>query len=100
MPEFTAIFSVEAAGQVYNQTNEFVYFEGNLHHNADLFLSRSIGAYATHGVASGSTTSNCAPDLASPRGQNPDAKGRGTRDNAVRLRHMEPARVPLQHAEV
>ena len=24
MPESTAIFSVEAAGQVYNQTNEFV----------------------------------------------------------------------------
>ena len=33
-----------------------------------------------------------------PRAQNPDAKGRGTRDNAVRLRHVEPARVPLQHA--
>ena len=25
MPEYTATFSVEAAGQVYNQTNEFVY---------------------------------------------------------------------------
>ena len=25
MPEATAIFSVEAAGQVYNQTNELVY---------------------------------------------------------------------------
>ena len=25
MPESTATFSVEAAGQVYNQTNEFVY---------------------------------------------------------------------------
>ena len=25
MPESTAIFSVEAAGQVYNQANEFVY---------------------------------------------------------------------------
>ena len=25
MPESTAIFSVEAAGQVYSQTNEFVY---------------------------------------------------------------------------
>ena len=28
MPESTAIFSVEAAGQVYNQTNEFVYLAG------------------------------------------------------------------------
>ena len=37
MPEATATFSVEAAGQVHNQTNEFVY--------------------ATHGGASGSTPS-------------------------------------------
>ena len=28
MPESTAIFSVEAAGQVYNKTNEFVYLGG------------------------------------------------------------------------
>ena len=33
----------------------------------------------------------------SPRAQNPDAKSRGTRDNAVRLRHVEPARVPLRN---
>ena len=41
MPESTAIFSVEAAGQVYNQTtnNEFVYLGGNVNHNdADLSL--------------------------------------------------------------
>ena len=36
MPESTAIFSVEAAGQVYNQTNEFIYLGGNISHNADL----------------------------------------------------------------
>ena len=36
MPEATAIFSVEAAGQVYNQTNEFVYLGGNVNHNANL----------------------------------------------------------------
>ena len=35
MPESTAIFSVEAADQVYNQTNEFVYLGGNANHNAD-----------------------------------------------------------------
>ena len=28
MPESTTIFSVETAGQVYNQTNEFVYLGG------------------------------------------------------------------------
>ena len=37
MPESTAIFSVvEAAGQVYNQTNEVGYLGGNVNHNADL----------------------------------------------------------------
>ena len=35
MPESTATFSVEAAGQVYNQTNEFVYLGGNVNQNAD-----------------------------------------------------------------
>ena len=38
MPESTAIFSVEAGGQVYNQTNEFVYLGGNVNHNADLSI--------------------------------------------------------------
>ena len=35
MPESTATFSVEAAGQVYNQTNAFVYFGGSVNQNAD-----------------------------------------------------------------
>ena len=38
MPESTAIFSVEAAGQMYNQTNEFVYLEQNVNHDADLSI--------------------------------------------------------------
>ena len=38
MPESTALFSVEAAGQVYNQTNEFVYLEGNVSYNTDLSI--------------------------------------------------------------
>ena len=38
MPESTATFSVKAAGQVYNQTNEFVYLGGNVDHNADLSI--------------------------------------------------------------
>ena len=36
--ESTAIFSVEAAGQVYSQTNEFVYLKGNVNHIADLSI--------------------------------------------------------------
>ena len=38
MPESTATFSVEAAGQVYNQTNEFVHFGGNVNHNSNLSI--------------------------------------------------------------
>ena len=38
------------------------------------------------------------PTERSPLAQNPDAKSRGTRDSTVRLRHVEPARVPLRHA--
>ena len=36
VPESIAIFSVEEAGQVSNQTNEFVYLGENVNHNADL----------------------------------------------------------------
>ena len=36
MPKSTATFSEKAAGQVYNQTNEFVYLGGNANHNANL----------------------------------------------------------------
>ena len=38
MSESTATFSVKAAGQVYNQTNEFVYLGGNVNHNTDLSI--------------------------------------------------------------
>ena len=38
MPESTVTFNVEAAGQVYNQTNDFVYLGGNVNHNADLSI--------------------------------------------------------------
>ena len=39
MPKSTAIFSVEAASHVYNQTKGFVYFGGrDFNHNADLSI--------------------------------------------------------------
>ena len=38
------------------------------------------------------------PTERSPRAQTPDTKSRGTRDHVVRLRHVEPARMPLRHA--
>ena len=65
MPESTAIFSAEAAGQMYNQTNEIVYLGGT----STIMLtcpSRPTGAYATHDTASGSIPSNCTTDRALP----------------------------------
>ena len=97
MLESTATFSVEAASQVYNKTNEFVYLGGNVNHNADLSIEvdRRIRnawcSFRKYRIVR-------PPTERSPRAQNPDAKSRGTRDNAVRLRHVEPARVPLRHA--
>ena len=38
MPDATATFSVEAAGQVYKQTHEFVYIERNVNHHTDLSI--------------------------------------------------------------
>ena len=38
MPESTATCNVEAAGQVYNQTHEFVYLGGKVNQNADLSI--------------------------------------------------------------
>ena len=38
MPQSTATFSVEEAGQVYSQMSEFVYLEGNVSHNAGLSI--------------------------------------------------------------
>ena len=53
----TTIFGVEAVGQLYNQTKDFVDLEGNINHNTDC-PSRSTGAYAAHGAASETTPSN------------------------------------------
>ena len=97
MPESTAIFGVDAAGQVYNQTNEF-YTSGGTSTTTPTCPSRSTGAYATHGSVSGSTPRTVRPNERSPQAHNPEAKSPRTRDNAVRLRHVEPARVPLRHA--
>ena len=60
MMESTAIFSVETADQVYNQTNEFVYL-GGTSTTTPTCPSRSTGAYATHGATS---SSNCTTDRA------------------------------------
>ena len=51
---------------------------------------------AIRSLANGKTAVR--PTERSPRDQNSDGKSRGTRDNAVRLRHVKSARVPLLHA--
>ena len=38
MSESTAIFCVEATGQMYNQTSEFVYLGGNVNRSADMSI--------------------------------------------------------------
>ena len=38
MPEPIAVFNMEGAGRVYNQTNEFVQLRGNFNPNADLSI--------------------------------------------------------------
>ena len=66
MTESAPTFSVEAAGQVYNQTNEFVYLaEGNVNHNADLSIEvdrRIRNAWCSFR----NTPSNCTTDRALP----------------------------------
>ena len=57
MSDDTATFSVEAAGQVYKQTHDFVYL-GGTSTATPTCPSRSTGAYATPGAASGSIPSN------------------------------------------
>ena len=96
MPESTATFRVEAAGQVYNQTNEFVYLGGTVNHNAD--LSIEVNRRIRNAWCSFWKYTLERPTERSRRAQNLGAKTQGTRDNAVRLRHVEPARVPLRHA--
>ena len=79
---------------MYNQTNEFVYLEGNVNHICrPAHTQRMVQLPEVY-----PRTVRVRPTERSPRAQNPDAKSRGTRDNAVRLRDVEPARVPLRHA--
>ena len=53
MPEPIAMFNIEAAGQVYNQTKKCVYLRGNFNHiahEADPF-GRICGAHIGHETA-------------------------------------------------
>ena len=66
MPESTATFSVEAAIQGCTTRRASLYTSGKTSTKMPTCPSRSTGAYATHGAASGSTPSNCTTDRALP----------------------------------
>ena len=98
MPESIAIFNVEEAGQVYSQVKEFVYLGESINDNANLSIaSRSAHTQRIGQLPEGNLGTVRLAER-SPRAQNPNAKSQGTRVNAVRLRHVEPARVPLRQA--
>ena len=65
MPDSTAIFSVEAAAWCTTRRTSS-YTSGGTSTTMPTCPSRSIGAHATHGAASGSTPSNCTTDRALP----------------------------------
>ena len=95
MPKSIAIFSEEAAGQVYSQTNEFVYLGGDVNHNADLSIEvdrRMRNAWCSFRKYTLELYDRPSAAL--------ELKIRMLRAEVfetMRLRHMEPARVPLRH---
>ena len=95
VPESTALFSVEATGPLYNRTNEFVYLGGNANHLADLSIEVNLrNAWCSF--------RNYTPELCDRPNTPLELKTRMLRaevlrDNAGRLRHVDPARVPLRH---
>ena len=96
MPESTAIFSVKAAGQVYNERVCIPRGERQpqcrpVHRGRPTHTQRMVQLPEVYPRA-------VRPAERSPRAQNPDAKSRGTRNNDARRRHVEPARVPLRYA--
>ena len=90
--------SVEAAGQVYTQANEFVSLGGNVNHNADLSIEvdrRIRNAWCSFRKYTLELYDRPSAPL--------ELKIRMIRAEVlekpvVRLCHVEPARVPLRHA--
>ena len=75
MPESTAIFSVEAAGETYNQMNEFEYLGGSANLNTDLSIEvdRRIRNACMVQLSEVHPRTVRATER-SPRAQNPDAQ--------------------------
>ena len=98
MPESTATFSVEVVDQVYNQTNNFVYLGGEVNHHT-FYQSIKVNRRIHNAWYSfRKYTLELYDRPSTPLELKIGCSSRGTRDNAVRLRHVEPARGPLRHA--
>ena len=95
MPEATTMFSVEAAGEIYNQTNEFVYLgehqplQQSVHRGRQAHTQRMVHLPEGH-------PRTVLPTERPPRAEIPDAESQDIQDNVVRLHHVKPARVPLR----
>ena len=93
----TTLFSVEAAGQVYNQTNEFVYLGGNISYDAGLSIEidrRILNAWCIFRKY----TLELYDRPSAPLELKIRMSRTEVRDNAVRLRYVEPTRVPIRYA--
>ena len=97
MQESAIIFSVEVAGQAYNQTNKFVYL-GGTSTTMPTCPSGSTGAYATHGAASGSIPSSCTADRAFFLSSKCGHQEPRYSIQYCTVASRDPARVPLRHA--
>ena len=88
--------SVDVAGEVYNQANKLAYFGGNVNHNTGLPMEVDWRIRNAWCSARKYTLELCdRPTF--PQVHHPDAKSRGSRDNAARLCHVEPAYGTLRH---
>ena len=97
MPEATAIFGVEAVCQVYNQAKRLYTSEKcqrkcqPANRGQPAHTQRMVQLPEVH-------PRTVRPNARFPRAQTSDVKSRGTPHNVVRLRHVEPARVPSRYA--
>ena len=99
MPESAAISSVDVAGEVYNQANELAHLGGDVNHNAGLPMEVDWRIRNAWCSARKYTLELCDRPSSpqAPQVHHPDAKSRGSRDNAARLCHVEPAHGTLRH---
>ena len=93
--DYIAIFSEEAAGEVYSQTNEFIYLGGDVNHNVD--QSTEVDRRMRNTWCSFRKYTLELYDLPSAALELEIRMLIAEVLEIMRLRHMEPARLPLRH---